>query len=149
MCKDSLEQLLQIFGPSVKRLFHLKRMFIVMNILCEWKDVWRLDQEFETTSFVHRSWHSGDETNYSLLIITVAADRQSNPLANCTDVQEGSTSLITLNFTVNWCEPEGSPFSQLNGRTNERCLYLSVPGSNPPSPETFSDGSRGNVLMNL
>ena len=31
--KDSLEQLLQILGPSVKCLFHSKRMFVVMNIL--------------------------------------------------------------------------------------------------------------------
>ena len=45
--KDGLEQLLEILGPSIKRLFHSKRTFIVTNILFEWKR--RLDHEFEAT----------------------------------------------------------------------------------------------------
>ena len=37
MGKDGLEQLLQILGPGIKCLFHLKRTFVVKNVLFEWK----------------------------------------------------------------------------------------------------------------
>ena len=37
MAKDGLAQLLQILGPGLKRLFHLKRLFFTTNVLFKWK----------------------------------------------------------------------------------------------------------------